>query len=57
LFGIVVIFVSLIFFTFKALLGLGLLYLVSIPGSYFLYKRTNKKLSKISKEEDHEDIL
>jgi CDP-diacylglycerol--serine O-phosphatidyltransferase len=57
LFGIVVIFVSLIFFTFKALLVLGLLYLTSIPASYFLYKRTNKRLSKISKEDDHEDIL
>jgi CDP-diacylglycerol--serine O-phosphatidyltransferase len=57
LFGIVVIFVSLIFFTFKALLSLGLLYLISIPVSYVAYKRTKKKLSKISKEEDHEDIL
>ena len=57
LFGIAVIFVSLIFFTFKALLVLGFLYLSSIPVSYFLYKRTNKKLSKIQKEEDHEDIL
>ena len=57
LFGIVIIFVSLIFFTFKALLVLGLLYIASIPASYFLYKKTNKKLSKILKEEDHEDIL
>jgi len=57
LFGIAVIFVSLIFFTFKALLVLGLLYLVSIPVSYFLYKKTNKKLSKILKEDEHEDIL
>jgi CDP-diacylglycerol---serine O-phosphatidyltransferase len=57
LFGIVVTFVSLIFFTFKALLVLCLLYLLSIPVSYFLYKRTNKKLSKISKGVDHEDIL
>ena len=47
LFGIVVIFVSLIFFTFKALLILGLVYLTSIPASYFSYKRTKKKLSKI----------
>jgi CDP-diacylglycerol--serine O-phosphatidyltransferase len=57
LFGIVVVFVLLIFFTFKALLVLGLFYLTSIPISYFLYKRTNKKLSKIFKEEDHEDVL
>jgi CDP-diacylglycerol--serine O-phosphatidyltransferase len=57
LFGIVVIFVSLIFFTFKALLVLGLLYLISIPASYFQYKKTAKKLSKTFKEDDHEDIL
>jgi CDP-diacylglycerol--serine O-phosphatidyltransferase len=57
LFGIVVIFVSLIFFTFKALLVLGLLYLASLPVSYILYKKTSKKLSKTIKEEDHEDIL
>jgi len=57
LFGIAVIFVSLIFFTFKALLVLGLMYLMSIPVSYFLHKRTNKRLSRILKEEDHEDIL
>ena len=62
LFGIVVTFVSLIFFTFKALLVLSLLYITSLPVSYFLHKKTSKKLSKISKEEkeeeeDHEDIL
>ena len=57
LFGIVVIFVSLIFFTFKALLTIGLLYIASIPVSYFIYKKTNKRLSKIKKEDDHEDIL
>ena len=57
LFGIVVVFVSLIFFTFKALLILALLYLTSIPVSYFLHKKMSKELSKISKEEDHEDIL
>ena len=57
LFGIVIIFVSLIFFTFKALLLLGIMYLMSIPASYVLYKKTNKKLNKVAKEEDHEDIL
>ena len=57
LFGIAVIFVSLIFFTFKALLLLGILYITTIPVSYFLYKKTIKKLSKTPKEDDHEDIL
>jgi len=32
-------------------------YLISIPISYFLYKNTNKKLSKKYEEENHEDIL
>ena len=57
LFGIIIIIVSLIFFTFKSLLILGILYLASIPVSYYLYKKTSKKLSKTLKEEDHEDIL
>ena len=57
LFGIVLIFVSLIFFTFKSLLILGLFYITSIPASYFLYKKTEKKMNKISAEENHEDIL
>ena len=55
--GIAIIFVSLIFFTFKSLLVLGLLYICSIPVSYYLYKKTSNKLNKIAKEEDHEDIL
>ena len=36
LFGIVILFVSLIFFTFESLLIIGLRYLVTIPVSYFL---------------------
>ena len=57
LLGIAITFVSLIFFTFKSLLLLGLLYICSIPVSYFSYKKTSKKLSKTLKEDDHEDIL
>ena len=61
LFGIVILFVALIFFTFESLLIVGLLYLISIPASYFSYKKTNKKLNtnlKEKKEEEgHEDIL
>jgi len=57
LFGIAVIFVSLVFFTFKALLVLGILYLTSIPFSYYAYKKTREKFNKNLKEEDHEDIL
>ena len=57
LFGIVVIFVSLIFFTFKALLVLGMLGETAISVSYYLYKKTNDKFQKNLKEENHEDIL
>jgi len=61
LFGIVILFVALIFFTFESLLIVGLVYLISIPASYFSYQKTNKKLNtnlKEKKEEEgHEDIL
>ena len=56
LFGIVVIFISLIFFTFESLLIIGAVYLLSIPASYYLYKTTAKKISN-TLEDDHEDIL
>ena len=56
LFGIVVMFISLIFFTFESLLIIGAVYLISIPASYYLYKTTAKKISS-TLEDDHEDIL
>ena len=56
LFGIVIIFISLIFFTFKSLLIIGGAYFLTIPLSYFSYKKTSKKISS-QQEEDHEDIL
>ena len=60
LFGIATIFVSLIFFTFNALLVLGLVYLSSIPLSYISFQRNNQKQFKEEKkdaDEDDEDIL
>ena len=56
LFGIAIIFVSVIFFTFESLLIIGSIYLLTIPISYFLYKKTNKRL-KTNIEDDHEDVL
>ena len=56
LFGIVIVFISLIFFTFESLLIIGAIYLISIPLSYYSYKKTSKKVNN-SLEEDHEDIL
>jgi CDP-diacylglycerol--serine O-phosphatidyltransferase len=56
LFGIVVMFISLIFFTFESLLIIGALYLISIPLSFYFYKKTAKKINN-NLEEEHEDIL
>jgi CDP-diacylglycerol--serine O-phosphatidyltransferase len=56
LFGIVVIFISLIFFTFESLLIIGGIYILSIPLSFYTYKKTTKKIST-QQEDDHEDIL
>ena len=56
LFGIIIIFIFLIFFTFESLLVVGITYLLSIPISYYSYKQTLKKAHNIL-EEDHEDIL
>jgi CDP-diacylglycerol--serine O-phosphatidyltransferase len=56
LFGIVIIFVALIFFTFESLLVIGIAYLLSIPLSYYLFKKSLKKTNN-NLEEEHEDIL
>jgi len=56
LFGITIIVVSVVYFTFEALLIVGIIYLISIPISYFLYKKTIKKLNA-NIEDDHEDVL
>ncbi len=55
--GIGTVFVCLVFFTFKALFILGIIYLILIPLSSFIFYK-NKKNSTISIQEDeHEDIL
>jgi CDP-diacylglycerol---serine O-phosphatidyltransferase len=56
LFGIVVVFISLIFFTFESLLIIGGIYLLSIPLSFYSFKKTARKINS-QLEEDHEDIL
>ena len=55
LFGIVIIFISLIFFTFESLLIIGGIYFLSVPVSYYSYKKTSKINNNL--EDDHEDIL
>ena len=52
-----VIFIALLFYTFETLLIFGLVYMLTIPASIFIYKSKQKKnISKVS-DEDHEDIL
>ena len=52
-----IIFIALLFYTFETLLVFGLLYLISIPISYFMYKQQNKKQSLETSEDEHEDVL
>ena len=57
LFGMAVSFVSLVFFTFETLLLAGLLYLLSIPLSFFLFRKKNNQMKNITNEDEHEDVL
>ena len=50
-------FISLLYFTFETLLILGLVYLITLPISYFMFQSKNKyKVSEIT-DDDHEDVL
>ena len=57
LLGIGVIFVLLVFFTFKTLLFICLIYLISIPISYFIYINKKKIIKNSLEEDEHEDVL
>ena len=51
------IFISLLFYTFKTLLVFGVVYLISIPISFVIYKSKDKKeITEIS-DDEHEDVL
>ena len=50
-------FISLLFYTFKTLLVFCLVYFISIPISYFMYKNQNKKTFFETSEDEHEDVL
>ena len=52
-----IIFISLLFYTFETLLIFGIIYLISIPLSFLIYKKQQKKFSTKISDEDHEDIL
>ena len=51
------IFISLLFYTFETLLIFGILYLLFIPISFFIFKNKQKKFLSKASEEDHEDVL
>ena len=57
LLGIGTVFISLLFYTFETLLVFGLVYLISIPISFFMYKNQVKKENLETSEDEHEDVL
>ena len=57
LLGIGIIFISLLYYTFETLLAFGLVYLISIPISFFMYKSKNRKETLETSEDEHEDVL
>ena len=57
LLGIGTIFISLLYYTFETLLVFALVYLISIPVSFFTYKNKDKKENLETSEDDHEDVL
>ena len=57
LLGIGMTFISLLFYTFKTLLVFCLVYLISIPISFIMYKNQNKKDLSETSEDEHEDVL
>jgi len=57
LLGIGIIFISLLDYTFETLLVFSLVYLISIPISFFMYKSKNKEEALKTSEDEHEDVL
>ena len=57
LLAIGLIFIALLFYTFETLLIFSLIYLLSIPVSFYVFKNQQKKYSQKISEEDHEDTL
>ena len=56
IFGMVVFFGFLIFYTFKALVVGGLIYIILIPLAYLSYRKSSKVQIKNSTENDNEDF-
>ncbi len=52
-----IIFIALLFYTFETLFTFSILYFLSLPVSFLIFKKQQKKFSKKISDEDHEDIL
>ena len=57
LLGIGTIIISLLFYTFEALLVFCAFYLASIPFSFFTHRYKSKKEILQTSDEEHEDVL
>ena len=57
LLGIGTIFISLLFYTFETLIIFGIVYFISIPISFSMYRNQIKKENLETSEDDHEDVL
>ena len=57
LLGIGLVFISLLFYTFKTLLIFSLIYLISVPVSFIMYRNQTKKEILQTQDDDHEDVL
>ena len=57
LLGIGIIFISLLNNPFETLLAFSLIYLISIPVSFIMYKNKDKKETLETSEDEHEDVL
>ena len=57
LLGIGIVFISLLDYTFETLFIFGLVYLISIPISFFMYKNKSRKETLETSEDEHEDVL
>ena len=57
LLAIGVIFISLLYYTFESLLVFGLVYLLSLPISFFMHKSQSKKSILETTDDDLEDVL
>ncbi len=51
------IFIALLFYTFETLLTFSFIYFLSLPFSYYIFKKQQKKYSQKMSDDDHEDIL